>query len=1004
MLTIKKYWEDPSILHVGCESPRAYFVPYADEESAIGDSRDCSDYFTSLNGIWKFSYHDTVDDVRDGFYQRDYDIAGWNELPVPSNWQMHGYDIPNYSNVCYPFPFDPPFVPDRNPAGLYVRDLTFSPAQEKDIYLVFEGVDSCFYVWVNGQFAGYSQVSHMTTEMNITGLLREGGNRFAVMVLKWCDGSYLEDQDMWRLSGIFREVYLLARSRTGIRDLSVMTSNADASQEWTLDCSIKIQNGLGSNLRAVLKDPQGEVLSEKQLVFDGEGSFDMIVHDPKRWTAETPHLYNLLLIGEEEVILQKVGFRKINVRDSVITINDAPVKFKGVNRHESHPESGHAIPLAHMREDLLLMKRHHINAIRTSHYPDDPRFPGLCDELGFYLIDEADLECHGADVAGDMQAVSRNPIFAQAYLDRMQRMVERDKNHASVLFWSLGNESGYGENHIGMALWSRQRDPSRLIHYEGGTGWGRSGLDTSCLDVYSRMYPSPKEIEEQLLNDAAEKRPYILCEYCHAMGNGPGDLKEYWDLIYRYPRLSGAFVWEWCDHAVKTKNSQGEEFYAYGGDFKDFPHDGNFCMDGLVYPDRRPHTGLLELKAAIAPVKTEVINVRTGDFTITNRYDFTDLSHLLLDWVVEKDGIPVDSGSLKGFHTPPHTSVPIRLPYDFARFTGGRFFLTLIYRSDSATPWSEPFYEIATEQFELPVPKDGSAGFGKASAASLKVDRSADQVVIEGDDFKYVFDLSKGIFTAMECQNMPLLAGTPFFTVWRAPTDNDRNIVHQWRQEGYDRAVTKLYSSVLSEAGEDRIRFTTEFSLGAVSRKPMVYGTTVWTVHADGRIVLDTQIRVREGMAFLPRFGLRLSMPKGNEQVEYYGYGPHESYIDKHISTRKSRFRTTVDDMFENYLMPQENGSHFATELASISGPAGIGLQFTGMDDFSFNASHYTPEDLAEAMHPYELKKRDETIIHLDYKMSGLGSNSCGPELLPQYRLSETVFGFQLCIEPVTGQ
>ncbi|MHB8964223.1 MAG: glycoside hydrolase family 2 TIM barrel-domain containing protein, partial [Saccharofermentanales bacterium] len=609
MFFTTKYWENPKVLHIGCESPHAYFIPFADARSACEDSREDSEYFTSLNGSWKFKYHGSEQDFREEFCRGEYDAAGWDDLPVPSNWQMHGYDIPNYSNVCYPFPFDPPFVPDRNPAGFYIRDISLAPAADKDTYLVLEGVDSCFYVWVNGHFAGYSQVSHMTSEMDITGLLHEGTNRFAVLVLKWCDGSYLEDQDMWRLSGIFRDVYLLHRDKACIRDIQITTTHSADSDEWMMDCQVDIHDGLESHVRAELEDPKGNRLAEHSMSVHGAGAFRMAVPQPMLWTAESPYLYNLYLFSGGEAIRQKVGFRQIGISDGVITINDAPVRFKGVNRHESHPETGHAISLAHMQEDLLMMKRHHINAIRTSHYPDDPRFPGLCDELGFYLIDEADLECHGADVAGDIHAISRDPLFAEAYLDRMRRMVERDKNHASIILWSLGNESGYGENHIAMAHWAKQRDPSRLIHYEGGTGWGKSGLDTSCLDVYSRMYPSPSEIEKFLLTDTDEKRPYILCEYCHAMGNGPGDLKDYWDLIDRYPRLVGAFVWEWCDHAVMTKNAQGEDYYAYGGDFKDFPNDGSFCMDGLVYPDRRPHTGLLELKAVIAPVKTEAVDI-----------------------------------------------------------------------------------------------------------------------------------------------------------------------------------------------------------------------------------------------------------------------------------------------------------------------------------------------------------------------------------------------------------
>jgi len=1005
MFFVEKYWENPDVLHVNCEKPRAYFIPYENELKAEKGIRGKSKYFKSLNGVWKFKYHDSVYMVEDGFYAENYDAAkrnGWNDLIVPSNWQMHGYDKPHYTNANYPYPCDPPYVPDNNPAGLYIRDFNMADVGDKDVYLVFEGVDSCFYVWVNGKFVGYSQVSHMTSEFNISSYIKPGNNRLAVMVLKWCDGSYLEDQDMWRLSGIFREVYLLTRSKPHISDIYIKTDLNDSFSQGTLKCEMELAGSMQADVRVVLRDIHGDVLYDQVSSIDKSGTVEIKVDNPDLWSAETPSLYELYLHLGDEVILQKVGFRDIRIKDSAILINGKPIKFKGVNRHDSHPELGHTTPLYHMRNDLLIMKRHNINAVRTSHYPNDPRFLELCDELGFYVIDEADLECHGAGPAGNMDMISRDPRFEKAYLDRMQRMVERDKNHPSVFMWSLGNESGFGENHIKMAEWAKSRDKSRLIHYEGATNeWGKNDLDNSCVDVYSRMYPSIEEMKKMVETREDEKRPYILCEYCHAMGNGPGDLKDYWDLMYSDTRYAGGFVWEWTDHAVKTKTPDGIEFYAYGGDFGDEPNDGNFCMDGLVYPDRTPHTGLLELKNVYAPVRTEAIDLRKGEIKVTNLYYFSNLSQLVLNWKVEKDGEIIDRGEIEELDVAPQESITVTLPYELPASSDGRYFLIVYYTQNIDTEWAEKGYEVAFTQFELPTGKVNKTLLSKSAMPSIHVEKTDKEIVIAGADFRYVFDLFHGSFSCMEYNGVPMISSMPKFNVWRAPTDNDRNIVHRWREQGYDRLGSKIYSIEVSSQDDKHITICSEFSMSSFIKKPALRGKAFWTVYGSGDVLLNARVQVREDVPFLPRFGLQLVMPAGNELVEYFGYGPHESYIDKHRSTWKSRFESTVDSMHENYLMPQENGSHYSTEWAVVTNKLGMGLLFVGMDDFSFNASHYTPEDLTKAMHPHELKRRDETIVHIDYMNSGVGSNSCGPELLPQYRLSQKEINFRVRIKPV---
>ncbi|ANX00600.1 glycoside hydrolase [Thermoclostridium stercorarium subsp. leptospartum DSM 9219] len=1007
MLPVKKYWEDPSVLHVNCEKPRAYFIPYESYENALKGVRGTSEYFRSLNGIWHFKYYPSVYDVEDGFYNEDFSCEGYDRIPVPSNWQMHGYDTPNYTNVNYPFPCDPPYVPNENPAGIYIRDFYIDKnPDEKDVYLLFEGVNSCFYLWINGVEVGYSQVSHMTSEFLITPYLKQGTNRIAVMVLKWCDGSYLEDQDMWRHSGIFRDVYLLYRDKAHIRDFFIRTDLDKNYTKASVTCEIEFSapdalNPGDFTVRAIVKDIHGNDIFDRTMSLSQKDSFEFEIDNAYLWSAETPNLYQLVLCHGNEVILQKFGIIKTEIIDSVIHINGKPVKFKGVNRHDSHPELGHVTPPDHIKRDLILMKRHNINAIRTSHYPNDPRFLEYCNELGFYVIDEADLETHGVRHAGDFCMLSKDPSFAEAFLDRMQRMVERDKNNPCIVMWSLGNESGFGPNHRKMAEWTKSRDKSRLIHYEGAFNEEvlKADSDNSCLDVYSNMYASIDWLENTFLKMENEKRPHILCEYSHAMGNGPGDLKDYWDLIYKYPRLSGGFVWEWTDHGIKTQTPDGITYYAYGGDFNDEPNDGNFCIDGLVYPDRTPHTGLLELKNVIAPVRTEAVNLASGEFRITNLYDFIDLSHLCLNWVIEKNGIRIDSGTIYDLNIAPHQSEIIRIPYELPERSDGRYFIRIFYTLKEDTVWAKKGYEIAFAQFELPT---GSVKKITVIAPPfVNISKNGKSVKITGRNFEYEFSLADGCFTRISSAGMELICGKPSFTVWRAPTDNDRNEKSNWIRNGYDRLKTHIYTVEIIKETENSVSFKTTYSMGAYSMKPVLKGTVIWTVYGSGDIFLDNAVEVREGLPFLPRYGLKLVMPKGSEYVEFFGYGPHESYIDKHRSTYKSRFATTVTEMHENYLYPQENGSHYGTEWALIANALGFGLLFIGMNEFSFNASHYTPENLTEAGHPHELTKLPETIVHIDYKMSGVGSNSCGPRLLPKYQLNEREFEFKLRIKPV---
>lgn len=996
MIINDRYYENPHILHTNTEAPRAYYIPYDDKEKALKGIRSNSSYFQSLNGYWHFRYYDSITNLKEMFYEVGYDVSAWDKIFVPGNIQMYGYDKPHYTNANYPYPLDPPYVPTVNPCGLYVREFIYEDTNHLP-YLIFEGVDSCFYVWLNGAFVGYSQVSHATSEFNLKKYIKPGKNRLAVLVLKWCDGSYLEDQDMWRLTGIFREVYLLKRSQTHIRDIYVhpQLSNDYRYGFLTIETIMTEEDYDLNHIKCELYDPKKNLLTTFKL----PEAVNLNITNPRLWSAETPNLYTLLIYCGEEIIPIKIGFWKIEIKKGVLLFNDQAIKFRGVNRHESHPELGHTTPMEHILQDLYLMKQHNINAIRTSHYPNDPRFYELCDELGFYVIDEADLESHGAYLSKNL--ITDNPLFEDACVDRMVQMVERDKNHPCVVMWSLGNESGYGINHVKMAKYVLNRDQTRLIHYEGyfspTNDIHREDYEHAFLNVYTRMYAPIEWIENVYLKNKKETRPFIQCEYSHAMGNGPGDLKDYWDIFYKYDRLAGGFVWEWTDHAVKTKTAAGIEYYAYGGDFGEEIHDGNFCMDGLVYPDRTPHTGLRELKHVYCPIHLEAVDLKSGKFKIINRYDFLSLDHVTIQWEVENYGEIVEQGEVLKVTVNPHKDKIISIPYTYP-VNNGRYFLTVRFITKEVQPYFAPRHELGFVQFELPI--ENKITIIK-NTGKLHVEENDGEINIYGLDFQYRFNKHFGSFESLKYSGLDFIKDYPKLTIWRAPIDNDRNIKHQWLKYGYHRLHTKTYQTKVVRKSDKEIVIEVEQSLSVLAQEPLIKTTNTWTVYATGDIVFATNTRVKENIPFLPRFGLQLVLREGMELVDYFGYGPDESYIDKYHHTRKSRYKTTVDKMWENYLRPQENGSHYQTEYAFVSNNLGMGLLFIGMDDFSFNASHFTVESITKANHPHELTRSKETIIHLDYMMSGLGSNSCGPELAKKYRLDHKEFSFQVRIKPI---
>ena len=993
-MQLPAYHEDPHLLRLGTQEPRAYYLPAADRAAAADTSRTATERFTPLNGDWGFGYYASPADVPERFWRQ----PSPDSIPVPGVWQHNGFDRPQYTNDIYPIPFDPPHVPVQNPCGAYVRHFTVTPKQKKlRQYLNFEGVDSCCYVWVNDMFIGYNQVSHCTGEFDITDAVREGDNCLAVLVLKWCDGTYLEDQDKFRYSGIFRDVYLLHRPAEHLRDYTVRTlPKADGMQ---LEVAALWQ-GAPQTVRLTLADAEGRVLLSQQT----DSTFSALLPDVRLWNAEAPYLYTLWLETTDEVICEKVGFRWVAAEDGVLRMNGQNLKFRGVNRHDSDPFVGPAVGREQVIHDLTLMKQHNINAIRTSHYPNAPWFLQLCDEYGFYVIDEADQEAHGCfaayfDYARYCQ-LANEPEYFDAFVDRAARMLQRDKNRPCVLLWSAGNESGWGLNTEGELAYFKQHDPTRLTHYESykPTPAGRP-QDLSNLDLLSQMYPKPEDLARELTDPATPKKPYVLCEYSHAMGNGPGDLEEYFTTFQRFDQSCGGFIWEWCDHAFYAgKTADGRDKFLYGGDSGEVIHAGNFCMDGLVYPDRRVHTGLLEYKNVIRPGRIR----RCGKgWTITSILDFTDLAdYAVLQYELTEAGEPVARGDAALPSVPPHATVPlsVTLPECTQPDTWVRFSL----RRKADTWYAPAGQELGFDQFCL-IPAAPAALPSVTAAAAPTVQRDADGISVTGCGFAYHFDCGRAVFDRM-CVQGCAVAEPVQYTIWRAPTDNDRNIRAQWQQFGYDRAYTRGYD-VTVEQLPGAVCLHSHLAVVADGVARLARVTCDWVIAADGRLSAQLHVEKETALPEFPRFGLRFVLPRTLEQASYLGYGPYESYMDKHRASWYGRFDSTVSAMHEDYLFPQENGAHWGCRQLQLSG-GGHRLTVQALQTpFSFQASHYSAQQLTKAAHSFELSEENATILTVDYRQNGIGSNSCGPKPAAPYLLQEAAFdwGFTLLVESAAG-
>lgn len=1008
-------WENPQILARNREPTRATQVPFATREAALEGERGASPFFKLLNGQWQFHYAASPDELPDGFESETFDAEAWSSLPVPGNWQMFGYGTPNYTNIAYPYPVDPPRVPQENPVGLYRRTFHLPAAWEelepgRQVFLLFEGVDSAFTVWLNGREVGYSQGSHMPSEFNVTPHVRPGENLLVVQVFQWSDASYLEDQDMWRLSGIFRDVYLLATPGARVRDVRVRTRLDTTYTDAVLSVDVMLRNDTrepaeGLRVMASLLDAGGDPMVDQALgdalrLEPGKElslAAEIAVAAPRKWSAEEPHLYTLLvsLYGPDGTLRAvhrvAVGFRQIEVAAGRLRLNGVPLVLKGVNRHEFDPDLGHAVSLESMVRDVVLMKQHNINTVRTSHYPPDSRWLDLCDRYGLYVIDEADLETHGFGYTEALNQLACDPDWERAFLDRAERMVERDKNHPCVIMWSLGNESGYGPNHDAMAAWIRRADPTRPIHYE------QAG-EAPVVDVVSVMYPTVEAIVRQG-ERTDDPRPFFMCEYAHAMGNGPGNLKEYWDAIERHPRLLGGCVWEWADHGIRQRTPTGEERFAYGGDFGDAPNDGNFCIDGLNFPDRIPHSGLIEYQKILEPVRVEPVDLAAGRVKIANRYQFASLAHLQATWSLSRDDELLEQGTLPPLDVPPGGEVTVTLPY--ARpipRPGATCWLSLRFALREATAWAPAGHEVAWTQLALPLEAPPAPRLAIAAMPPLDLDEGDRELVIRGEDLRLVFDRHTGTLSALEYHGVPLISAGPRLNLWRAPTDNDVRAAQEWRKAGLDRLQSRVDHVSCRRRSPQAIEIETQAVFGAYSLAPALTCHARYLVYGTGAVVLTTRMSPRSGLPNLPRIGLQLRLPAGFDRFAWYGRGPHESYCDRKESARVGVYHGTVQEQFVPYIRPQENGNKTDVRWAAVTNARGMGLLAAGMPLLNVSAHHYTLDELTRARHHHELTPREETFLYLDHAQAGLGSQSCGPGPLPQHLIEphETTFAVRL--------
>lgn len=1016
-MIVPKHYENLNVLHENTMPHRAYYMPASKDMGSLVHDREKSDRMELLNGNWKFQFYKSIYDLQEKFYEAGYDTKGFDEIPVPGIWQNYGYDSHQYTNVRYPIPLDPPYVPQENPCGAYVHQFEYKKdSKAPKAYLNFEGVDSCFYVWINGVYVGYSQVAHATSEFDVTDHLKEGTNTLAVLVLKWCDGTYLEDQDKFRMTGIFRDVYLLKRPESVLYDYFTTTSIGENGAEIEIRANFLGESNAAENTKIVIRNHEGNTVATGTFKkcdnenFAYEAVLD--ITNPVLWNPEQPYLYQVLFLSENEVIIDRIGIREIHCEGSVIYINDVKAKFKGVNRHDSDPITGSAVNMEQIKKDLIMMKQHNFNAVRSSHYPNSPYFYQLCDEYGLFVIAEADNESHGTQtqylknsewenvVEQWNKRIANNPDFIPATMDRTRLCVEREKNRPCIVMWSMGNECGYGCTFEESLKWTKEFDPTRLTTYESAFYQSTDReYDYSNIDVVGRMYPAFSEIDEYM--EKNPDKPLLLVEYCHAMGNGPGDLEDYFELIQKYDSLCGGFVWEWCDHAIyKGQAENGKGIYYYGGDHGEEIHDGNFCMDGLVYPDRTPHTGLKEYKNIYRPARVLHYDQETGDMVLHNYMNYVDLKdYIYLIYEVSVDGEVDCVGQIELDESiPAHEEKTIKLPVSIP--DSGKCYLKVSYCLKNNTQILHSDESLGFDEILLKN-IDGRNQKAIELLAEMNTDNSftveeCDRyfTIHVGQENTYRFNRLTGLFESITVKGKELLTRPMELNIWRAPTDNDRKIKLEWMNAHYDQSYARAYeTSCITKNGKLHILGT--LSVSAPTVQKILDVKSEWIITSDGAIQVKMDVKRDLEFPMLPRFGIRLFLNRDFDNVEYYGIGPEESYVDKRRAGSHGKYDANVLEMHEDYLRPQENGSHTDCDYLILKGKENT-FAAVGERTFSFNVSPYTQEELTAKRHSYELQPCGSTVVCLDYVQNGIGSNSCGPELSERYRLDAEQFNFEI--------
>lgn len=1007
-----KTWENHQIDGINRMPARAHFLTFQSKEKALLNNNRYTHAFKNLNGVWKFMFLDAPEYSPEGFFNSDFDVTKMDDITVPGNWQLQGYGKMHYSDLWYNFPINPPYVPTENPTGIYKRTFFVEESyRDKKIIIRFCGVDSAYHLWINGKEVGYSKVARNESEFDITDIIRVGEeNDVTVRVYQWSDGTYLEDQDMWWESGIFRDVELIGVPKDGINDYKVIADLDDEYKNGIFKVEVFLRTTKEVNVTFELVDAgENTVFTKTVVAKEGKACIDEVIADVNHWTAETPYLYKLFMTVEDdgqivEVIPQNVGFRNIRLNGETFLVNGVAIKFKGVNRHDYSPQNGRVVSREEIEKDIILMKQFNINAIRTSHYPNSYYLYDLCDEYGMYLIAETDLECHGFELTGDYKWITDDPSWELAYVSRMTRMIERDKNHPAIIFWSLGNESAFGCNFRKMTDVAHEMDPTRLVHYEGD-------FDVESADVYSTMYTwieNPKK--PYLMKDIIEKskKPHVHCEYCHAMGNGPGNLKDYQDLVYAHDKLQGGFVWEWFDHGIESFTESGEKYYRYGGDFGDDPSNKDFCIDGLIMPDRTPSPGLYEYKKVIEPITTTAVDIQKGIINLLSRYDFANLDRFNLVYKVMEDDVILQTGFMAVPSIEARANKDITLPYDLSAIKvkpGAHYYVNISYQLREDTNYASSGHELATAQFELPLYKEGIV---VRPEGILNVEKEHTTLHVKGANFSLDFNLVNGNLMNIVRDGMQVLSKGPRLTLWRAPISNDMEIIDKLKKVYFLHLEHEVVMNIDYHMEGNILKVEVD-TINSTTNSAWHFKTKyVYTVCPSGDILIDVEGtpsgRVDLAPDMLPRIGVSMHLDKSMEHVRYFGMGPGENYADSKEAAQMGLYANTVDGLFTNYVIPQENGNHMGCKWVSMTNDRGMGLLASTEGDFNFSASWYEDKDLDDAKHTCDLVKRDYIVFNVDYKQNALGTNSCGQWQLDKYRAKFEDFKLSFRLTPFNNK